>query len=90
MGVKTKEVYSYENELSTSGPLRVCRIEIPGQARDDVCVGMTYDCWGCPVKSGMTYGTGMTPSTGKTMLLSDAKILEDVAEDFVGGDVAGD
>ena len=34
----------------------------------------------------MTYGTGMTPSTGKTMLLPDAEILEDVAEDFVCGD----
>ena len=33
---------------------------------------------------------GMTPSTGKTMLFSDAKILEDVPQNFVGGDVAGD
>ena len=41
-GVKTKEVHSYESELSMSGPLRVCRIEIPGQAGDDICAGMTY------------------------------------------------
>ena len=33
---------------------------------------MTYDCWGSPVKPGMTYGTGMTCGIGKTMLLSDA------------------
>ena len=57
---------------------------MPDQVGHDVCVGMTYDCWRSPVKPGMTYGTG------KTMLLSDAKILEDVPQNFIGGDVAGD
>ena len=30
--------------------------------------GMTYDCWGSPVKPGMTCGSGMT------MLFPDAEI----------------
>ena len=38
-GLKTKEVYSYENELSTSGPLRISLIEMPGQAGHDVWYG---------------------------------------------------
>ena len=39
---KSKEAYSYESELSTSGPLRVCLIEMPDQeVGHDVCVGMT-------------------------------------------------
>ena len=33
---KSKEIRSYESELSISGPLCVCLIEIPGQAGDDV------------------------------------------------------
>ena len=37
-----------------------------------------------PVKPGMTCGSGLT------MLLSDAEIPKDVAEDFVGGDFADD
>ena len=39
---------------------------MPDQVGHDVCVGMTYDCWGSPVKPGMTCGSGMT------MLLADA------------------
>ena len=35
-GVKTKEVYSNENELSTSGPLRISLIEMPDQVGHDV------------------------------------------------------
>ena len=35
-GVKTKEAHSYENELSTSGPLRISLIEMPDQVGDDV------------------------------------------------------
>ena len=35
-GVKTKEVHSYENELSTSGPLRISLIEMPDQVGYDV------------------------------------------------------
>ena len=46
-GVKTKEVYSYENELSTSGPLRISLIEMPDQVGHDVWYGdndVTYRC----------------------------------------------
>ena len=45
---------------------------------------MTYDCWGSPVKPGMTCGSGMT------MLLTDAEIPEDIPKDFVGRDFADD
>ena len=35
-GVKTKEAQSYENELSTSGPLRISLIEMPDHVGHDV------------------------------------------------------
>ena len=36
-GVKTKVAHSFESKLSSNGPLRICLIEMPGQAGDDVC-----------------------------------------------------
>ena len=35
-GVKTKVALSFESKLSANGPLRICLIEMPGQAGDDV------------------------------------------------------
>ena len=43
---------------------------------------MTYDCWGSPVKPGMM------PSTGKTMLLTDAEIPKNIPQNLICGDLA--